>query len=225
MKTASESEIRQAIVEAYRELSRLGMNVASAGNVSVRFRDGMLITPTGCTAETLKASSIVPTGFDGESRGRLKPSSEWMMHAEVYGRVPEAKAIVHSHADHCVALAALRRPIPAFHYMVQAFGGEVPCVPYHPFGSAELGAAAGTALEKRTACLLANHGMLARGATLKAAFDAGVLLEALARQYVLAISAGNPVVLGEAEMSDVAERFAHYGRQPRPPARLRWQVP
>lgn len=225
MKIASESEVRQAIVEVYREICRLGMNIASAGNVSVRFRDGMLITPTGCTAETLRTSSVVATGFDGESRGRLKPSSEWAMHAEVYRRVPEAKAVVHAHADYCVALAALRKPIPAFHYMVQAFGGEVPCVAYHRFGSAALGAAAGMALERRTACLLANHGMLARGATLKAAFDTAVLLETLARQYLLAIAAGSAVVLSEAEMSEVAERFADYGRQPGPPARLRWQVP
>jgi L-fuculose-phosphate aldolase len=223
---ASEWEVRHAIVEIYRELSRLGLNVAAAGNVSARFGRGMLITPTGCTAETLKPGDVVSTRFEGSSTGKLKPSSEWAMHAEVYVRVAAAGAIVHAHADHCVALSCLRQPIPAFHYMIHSFGGEdIPCVAYYPFGTRELGAAAGAALEDRTACLLANHGMLARGATLRAALDAAILLEALARQYGLALSAGTPTILTSQEMADVARRFADYGRQPRPRAKLRWQVP
>lgn len=225
---ASERDIRQAIVEVYRELARLGLNVASAGNVSVRYRAGMLITPTGCNAETLKPADIVATKPDGTSTAKLKPSSEWAMHAEVYARVPAAHAVVHTHADHCVALAALRKPVPAFHYMVHAFGGsDVPCVAYHPFGSPELGAAAAAALGERSGCLLANHGMLTRGATLRAALEGAVLLETLARQYVLALSAGKPMVLSARQMAEVARRFADYGRQPRARARtrLRWQVP
>jgi L-fuculose-phosphate aldolase len=223
---ASEWEVRNAVVGIYQELSRLGLNVAAAGNVSARFGPGMLITPTGCVAETLKPADLVSTRFEGTSAGKLKPSSEWAMHAEVYVRVAEAHAIVHAHADHCVALSCLRKPIPAFHYMVHAFGGaEIPCVDYHPFGTRELGAAAGAALEARSACLLANHGMLARGASLRAALDSAILLEALARQYVLALSVGTPTLLTGEEMADVARRFADYGRQPRPRAKLRWQVP
>ena len=226
MTAASEWEVRNAVVGIYQELSRLGLNVAAAGNVSARFGPGMLITPTGCVAETLKPADLVSTRFEGSSIGKLKPSSEWAMHAEVYVRVAAAHAIVHAHADHCVALSCLRKPIPAFHYMVHAFGGaEIPCVDYHPFGTRELGAAAGAALEARSACLLANHGMLARGASLRAALDAAILLEALARQYVLALSVGTPTLLTGEEMADVARRFADYGRQPRPRAKLRWQVP
>jgi L-fuculose-phosphate aldolase len=224
--TASEWDVRNAVVGIYQELSRLGLNVAAAGNVSARFGPGMLITPTGCVAETLKPGDLVATRFEGTSTGKLKPSSEWAMHAEVYGRVPTAHAIVHAHPDHSVALSCLRKPIPAFHYMVHAFGGEdIPCVPYYPFGTRELGAAAGAALEARSACLLANHGMLARGVTLRAALDSAILLEALARQYALALSIGTPTLLSSEEMADVARRFADYGRQPRPPAKLRWQVP
>lgn len=226
MTTASQYELRNAIVGVYQELSRLGLNVAATGNVSARSGNAMLITPTGCSAETLKPTDIVATGFDGTGTGKLKPSSEWAMHAEIYARVPAAHAVVHAHADHCVALSCTREPIPAFHYMVHAFGGEdVPCVAYHPFGTRELGAAAGAALAARSACLLANHGMLVRGATLRGALDSAILLETLARQYVLALSIGTPTLLTSEEMADVARRFADYGRQPRPRAKLRWQVP
>ncbi len=226
MKPATEAHIRRAIVEVYAELARRGMNFSSAGNVSVRCGEGMLITPTGCTEETLKASHIVATGFDGGHKGRHLPSSEWAMHAEVYKRVPATGAVIHTHADNCVALAALRKPIPAFHYMIHGFGGDdVPCIGYHAFGTPELARAAAAALESRTGCLLANHGMLTRGPTLRAAFEAAVRLETLARQYRLALSAGEPVLLTAPEMARVAERYIEYGRQPRPVAKLPWRVP
>jgi L-fuculose-phosphate aldolase len=164
--------------------------------------------------------------LDGSWDGPLKPSSEWAMHLAVYTRVPVANAVVHAHADNCVALACFRKPIPAFHYMVQGFGGrDIPCVDYFPFGSQELGEAAGAALVERTACLLANHGMLSRGATLAGAFDAAVKLETLARQYVTALSLGEPHVLTEAEMDIVATKYRSYGR-PQPFGRTpRWMVP
>ena len=226
MKIASEAAIRRAIVEVYAELARRGMNFSSAGNVSVRFGAGMLITPTGCTEETLKTAHIVATGFDGSHGGKYLPSSEWAMHAEIYQRVPATGAVIHTHADNCVALAALRKSIPAFHYMIHGFGGDdVPCVGYHAFGTRELARAAAAALEKRSGCLLANHGMLTRGGTLRAAFEAAIRLETLARQYRLALSAGDPVLLNEDEMARVVERYIEYGRQPRPLAKLPWRVP
>lgn len=225
-KETGEAAIRRAIVEVYGELARRQLIEGSAGNVSVRSGNGMLITPTGCDAQSLRAAHVVETSLEGESTGKLRPSSEWAMHAEVYRRVPGAHAVVHTHADHSTALACLRRPIPAFHYMVYGFGGnDVPLVDYLPFGSRELGAAAGAALESRSACLLANHGTLSRGATLKSALDATLRLETLARQYLLALSAGEPVLLGKPEMAEVARRYADYGRQPRAKVKARWMVP
>jgi L-fuculose-phosphate aldolase len=223
---AKELAIRRAIVEVYVELARLGMNAVSSGNVSVRFAGGMLITPTGCTAEGLRAADIVQTGFDGSSKAKLRPSSEWAMHAEIYQRVADANCVVHTHADNCVALSCLRRPLPAFHYMIQVFGGsDVPCVDYFPFGTHELGRAAGKALENRKACLMANHGMISRGATIRAAFDAAVLLETMCRQYLTASAVGDPLLLSAADMAIVARQFEDYGRQPRSPVKRRWSLP
>jgi L-fuculose-phosphate aldolase len=224
--TSKEQAIRRAIVEVYLELARLGMNAVSSGNVSVRFGKGMLITPTGCTAEGLRAADVVLTGFDGSSKAKLGPSSEWAMHAEIYQRVADANCVVHTHADNCVALSSLRKPLPAFHYMIQVFGGsDVPCVDYYPFGTRELGKAAGRALEFRKACLMANHGMIARGSTIRAAFDAAVLLETMCRQYLAALAVGIPVLLSAEDMAIVARQFEDYGRQPRSPAKRRWILP
>ena len=223
---SAESELRQAIVGIYAALARLGMNEGSSGNVSVRHGAGMLITPSGCTSDSLRPSHMVPTDFDGVARGRMRQSSEWAMHAAVYRKVPSAKAVIHTHADYCVAIAALRRKIPAFHYMVRYFGGDdVPCVGYATFGTKELGAAAGAALESSTACLLANHGMLVRGTTLREAYETARMLETLARQYWLTLCAGTPVLLNRKNMAEVAERFRGYRRQAGRAAKDPWAVP
>jgi L-fuculose-phosphate aldolase len=204
---APEAAARQSIVECYRELARRGLNAGAAGNVSVRFAEGMLITPTGVPAEELREGELVAAGLDGSHAGPLRPSSEWAMHAAVYRRLPAAGAVIHGHPDACVALSCLRRPIPAFHYMVGGFGGDdVPCTPHLTFGTIELGEAAGDALIHRTACLLGSHGMLARGATLGEAFEITIQLEVLARQYLLALSAGTPVHLTPAEIALVGAR-------------------
>ena len=223
---STEWKIRRAIVGVYGALAKLGMNEGSAGNVSVRHGLGMLITPSGCTSDSLRPAHLVATDFDGAARGRMRPSSEWAMHAAVYAAVPSAKAVIHSHADYCVAVACVRRKIPAFHYMVRYFGGDdVPLVDYATFGTKELGTAAGAALERHTACLLANHGMLARGTTLRAAYDTARMLETLARQYWLTLCAGSPVLLSRKNMAEVAERFRDYRRVAGRADRDPWAVP
>jgi L-fuculose-phosphate aldolase len=102
---------------------------------------------------------------------------------------------------------------------------EVPCVDYYPFGSQALADAAGKALVQRSACLLANHGMLARGTTLASAFETALKLEALARQYVLANAAGNPILLTDEEWILVQEQYRTYGKPQAWGRKPRWQVP
>ncbi|MGE0717640.1 MAG: class II aldolase/adducin family protein [Alphaproteobacteria bacterium] len=203
------------VVVAYRELADRGLNQGSAGNVSVRSGAGMLITPTGARAETLTAERIVPCALDGTWDGHWVPSSEWAMHAAVYARFPAAGAVVHTHSDACVALACLRRDLPAFHYMVAGFGGaDVRCAPYATFGTPALAEGAAAALEGRTACLLANHGMLCHGKDAAAAVATAVKLETLVRQYLMTLQSGDPVLLDAEEMARVAEKYRSYGRQP-----------
>lgn len=224
--TASETSIRAAIVEVNAELERLRMNVCSTGNISVRFDDHMLITPSGCRVGTLEPSHIVPTRFDGTWSGAFSPSSEWAMHAAVYQKQPRANAVVHCHADHCVALSVFRNPIPAFHYMVQGFGGrDIPCVDYFTFGSQELADAAGNALIDRTACLLANHGLLARGTSLLHALDAAQKLETLAKQYATALAMGTPTLLDDTEIETVLAKYKSYGKPQATAKQPRWLVP
>ena len=114
----------------------------------------------------------------------------------------------------CTTLAVARRPIPACHYMIAAFGGtDVRCAPYALFGTAELSAHTLAALEGRSACLLANHGMIACGATLDRAMWRAVELETIARQYWQALLIGGPVLLSDADVAEAAAKFGSYGLQ------------
>jgi len=207
---------RQAAVAAIRRLDALGMNRGSTGNLSLRSGAGMWITPTGMGADELRPQDLVWLGWDGTPRGDWRPSSEWHFHQAIYAARPDLQAIVHAHSVHATALACLRRPLPAFHYMVAVAGGDsVRCVPYHLFGTEALSLAVAQAMLDRDACLLANHGLVAAGTTLQRAMKVAQEIESLCETYLRALAVGEPVLLSADEMSAVIERFRRYGKAAR----------
>jgi L-fuculose-phosphate aldolase len=216
----TDAQARKDVVAAYREVGRRGLIVASSGNVSHRTRGGMIITPSGCSADTLDAGALVAMTLAGDVKGNAAPSSEWAMHAAIYLAYPAAHCVVHTHADACTALACLNEALPPFHYMVANFGGDdVRCAPYVTFGTPELARLAVAALTGRTACLLANHGMIVHATTGERALTAALVLETLCRQYLLARAAGAVRLLTAEEMQAAHQRYQTYG-QPRTAERL-----
>lgn len=206
---------RQAVIEACRAMNAQGLNQGTSGNVSLRDGDGFLVTPSGVPYDGMTPEQVVRMDPEGGFEGDWVPSSEWRMHRDIYRARPEAGAVVHVHSTHATALSCLRREVPAFHYMVAVAGGDsLRCADYATFGTQALSDAMLAALEGRTACLLANHGQIAFGPTLDRALWLAGEVEALCRQYAVARSLGDPVVLGETEMAEVLERFGSYGKQP-----------
>lgn len=212
----SELELRRAVIETAREMNRRGINVNKSGNVSARFGTGFLITPTGIPYGRLEPADVVFVDLaTGAAEGRRLPSSEWEMHAETYRVRPDAGAVAHCHSCFATALACQNMPIPAFHYMVAAAGGDsIEVAPYATFGTHALAVAAARALRKRNACLLEHHGSLALGATLEKALALLVEVENLARQYVTVRALGEPRIIPADEMARVVEKFRTYGVQP-----------
>jgi L-fuculose-phosphate aldolase len=208
--------LREAICETARQLTAAGLNLGSAGNIGARIEAGLLVTPTGLPAAKLAPQDIVTLGFDGvASPGQLRPTSEWRFHRDILAVRPEVQAVIHTHAPYATALACCRLEIPAFHYMVAIAGGPtIPCAPYAGFGTQALSEQLVTALEGRRACLMANHGMVVVGGDLAEAARLAAEVEHLARLYWLSLQAGGPVLLSNAEMQEVEERFVDYGRQP-----------
>lgn len=213
----TEAELRAEIVRVARAMDRAGHCPSKSGNVSARLggEGGLLITPSGLPYARTTPDDLVQLALDGTVRaGSRKPSSEWPFHAAIYAARPEVAAIVHNHAPRATALSCARRGLPAFHYTIALAGGpDVRCADYATFGSPELAANAVRALEGRKAVLLANHGVIAVGASLEGAFTIAAEVENLAGQYLDLLAAGlEPVVLDAAEMARVAAKFAGYGK-------------
>ena len=213
----SEKAARVALVEALREMNRLGINQGTSGNISVRQGDTMLISPSSTPYDTMKPEDVAAMPINGEYgawEGRLRPSSEWRFHLDIMRARPDAGAVVHCHPTFCTSLAIARKPIPAAHYMVAVFGGvDVRCAPYATFGTKELSEHAIEALRDRNACLLANHGMIVVGPSLTRAMWLAVELETLAKQYWHSLLIGGPVLLGEAEIAETMTRIGNYDLQ------------
>ena len=203
----NEMRLREQLVAHYKRVDALGLNEMSSGNLSVRLGDRMLISPNGATGDSIAVDTVVATSFDGNYQGERLPSSEWRMHAAIYQRYAEAQAVVHTHSDYCVAVASHVTRLPGFHYLVGVFGGDdVPCVPYSTFGRQQLADDASEALADRTACLLGNHGMIARGPNLQRAVNQAQRLEIMCRQYVLARQLGEPQRLTDADWEDFSKK-------------------
>ncbi len=203
------------LLAAARALDDAGFMPSKSGNLSQRTPRGFLITPSGLPYAQARVEDLVELAPDGTTLvGQRRPSSEWRLHTEIYAARPDAQAIVHTHSPHATALSCARRPIPALHYMVAMAGGDdIPCSGYATFGTPELAQACLAALTGRRACLLANHGVVAIGATLAGADALAREVENLARQYLLLLAAGvAPVLLDGPEMAAVAAQFRGYGR-------------
>lgn len=210
----TERLLRETVVRACRELLALRLTSGAAGNISVRFGAGMIISPSAAPYGDLEPDMLQHITLDGERVGGVaeqRPSTEWRLHAVLLRTRPEVGAVVHAHPPYATALACLRRPIPAFHYMVAAAGGaDIPCSAYATPGTAELASAAMAVLRSRDACLLANHGIVAAGASVERALALAITVETLAEQYCHALAVGEPVLLTAAEMADALHVVRKY---------------
>jgi L-fuculose-phosphate aldolase len=212
MPAMSDRAKRQSIIDACLRMNGLGINQGTSGNISLRHEDGMLITPTGTPYETMQPEQIVFMRLDGTVETNQRPSSEWRFHRDILKARPEVNAVVHAHPPYSTILAIMGMAIPAVHYMIACAGGDtIRCAPYATFGTEELSQHAVAALEDRSACLLAHHGMITVGPSLDRAMWLAVEVETLARQYHGCLQIGTPPLLPRAEIENVRGRMAGYG--------------
>lgn len=212
--SAAETKARKAVIATALAMSDTGLSPGRSGNVSCRWKDGMLITPSGMAYDKIKPADIVFVKGDGGTAARArKPSSEWRFHLSAYHARDDKNAVVHTHSLHATVLACAHKTIPAFHYMVAVAGGtEIPIVPYAPFGTAKLADYVAGGLSEHDACLMANHGQIAIGGTLDQALELAAEIETLSEQYYKVLTLGKPKVLTKTKMADVLKRFATYGQ-------------
>jgi L-fuculose-phosphate aldolase len=215
---ATDPAIERAMVRIGRAMHRAGFVAGTAGNLSVRLPDGLVLaTPSGLAKGRLAARDLIVVDGDGEVvRGRpgLAPTSEMPMHLEVYRRRPDVNAVVHAHPVHAVALSLTgdelqRSTIPE---AVATFG-SIAVTPYSPPSSRENADAITDAIGGHDVIVLARHGSLTVGATLEEAYRRLEVLEHTARILAVARSLGPVPSLTDAEVEDLLRRGRAYRRR------------
>lgn len=186
-----ETRARDKLVAIGKSLFDRGLTFGSTGNLSVRLGDGSwLMTPTNASLGALdpeRLSKLDPEGrhVDGDA-----PTKEAFLHVEMYRQRADARAVVHLHSTHSVAVSVLADVDPAdvlppitAYYVMRI--GTLPLVPYYPPGDMALAGAVSALASKHHAMLLANHGPVVAGTSLEVATYATEELEETARLFLL----------------------------------------
>ena len=206
--------VRSEIVKYSKMLNSKKLSALRSGNISVRFKDGFLITPSGTKYSSLKRTDIVFVSLKGNfDKKKGIPSSEWKFHQDIYRNKKDAKAIVHAHSTNAIAVASHNKGIPSFHYMVAMAGGhDIKCAKYATYGTRELSKNILNALKGRKACLIANHGQIAFEEDLPKAFELAEEVENISLQYITSLKLGKPKILSVKEMNKVLSKAKNYKR-------------
>jgi L-fuculose-phosphate aldolase len=206
-------QLREDLVAVMQRMEATGLNRGTTGNASVRAGDVLLITPTSIPADELTPEAIVELDAQGRPVDPARrPSSEWQMHLGIYMRRPDAQAVVHCHSRFASILACCGRAIPSLHYMVGVSGrSTIPVAPYACFGSPELAEKVIETLDGGLACLMANHGQIAIGNSLRRAFAVALEVEEQSAIYWGSLAIGGPTLLSDEQMTEVFAKSKNYG--------------
>ena len=207
--------LRAEVIKYAKMLNTKKLSALRSGNISARYKDGFLITPSGTKYSSLKNKDIVFVTLKGKfDKKKGIPSSEWRFHQDIYLNKKEAKAIVHAHSNYATAISTHGKKIPAFHYMVAMAGGnDIKCAKYATYGTRELSRNIIKALKQRKACLIGNHGQIAFSENLSKAFELAEEVENLSNQYIKALKIGKPKILSLKEMNKVLSKSKNYKRE------------
>ena len=212
-------ELRQSVADLHSELTRYGLVIWTAGNVSARVpgHDLMVIKPSGVAYDDLRAANMVVTDLFGTLvEGDYAPSSDTAAHAYVYRHMPEVGGIVHTHSTYATAWAAAGKPIPCvLTMMADEFGGDVPIGPFALIGDDSIGRGIVNTLagSHSDAVLMAGHGPFTIGKDAQAAVKAAVMVEDVARTVHLAFQAGTPKRIASQDVDSLYARYQNvYGQ-------------
>jgi L-fuculose-phosphate aldolase len=206
--------LRTEVIKYAKMLNSKKLSALRSGNISARFKNCFLITPSGTKYSSLRNKDIIFVSLNGEfDKKKGIPSSEWRFHQDIYIKKKDAKAIVHAHSNCATAISAHKKKIPAFHYMVTMAGGnDIKCAKYATYGTRDLSRNILKALQNRSACLISNHGQIAFSENLSKAFELAEEVENLSNQYIKALKIGKPKILSLKEMNKVLSKAKNYKR-------------
>lgn len=212
--------LRAEVCALHAELTRYGLVVWTAGNVSARVpdRDLMVIKPSGVSYDDLTPGNMVVCDLQGRVvEGDHAPSSDTEAQAYVYRHRPDVGGVVHTHSPYAVAWAARGEAIPVVTTMcADEFGGDIPVGPFAIIGDDSIGRGIVETLHgsRSPAVLMQNHGVFTIGPTPRAAVKAAVMCEDVARSVHLARQLGEPIRVPDADVARLHDRYQNvYGQR------------
>lgn len=208
----SESGIREEVCRFARSLFERGLTPGSSGNISVKLDDGgWLVTPTNASLGFLDPARLSRLDAGGRLLSGDAPTKEVPLHNALYQTLGAARAVVHLHSTHSVALSMLpeidpRAALPPMtaYYVMRC--GATALVPYYRPGDPAVADAIKGLAGRYSSVLLANHGPVVSGDTLEAAVFAIEELEETARLYLL-LRGLNPRYLSPQQIADLSKAF------------------
>ncbi|AGO60236.1 MULTISPECIES: class II aldolase/adducin family protein [Ferroplasma] len=210
------SEEREIVLNACREMVSSNLTVGSWGNISLRAKDGnIVITPSGTNYNKSNAEDMVITDIDGKViDGKLKPSSERLMHYEIYKNRADVMAIVHTHSIYSSVLAVTGDGIPPVtEDTAMLLGNRVNVSRYALTGTMELARYVVEGLELNNATIMKNHGAVSVGTDMERAIIASQVLEKSARIFVTAKMIGEVNILPPEDVKKLREMSEGYLNQ------------
>jgi L-fuculose-phosphate aldolase len=208
------------LIATYRRMRDERLIAGTAGNVSTRHGDMMLITPSSIAVDAITTDDIASLDLSADEKPRrgssgARPSSEWMLHRSIYRRT-NARAVVHTHSTAAVVVSTLVDELPPIHYYISRFGDSVPVAPYATFGTLELAELVGDAAESSTGVLMQNHGAVVHARSLDVAFERAATLEWLCEVWLRATMVGQPSMVTPAQLDEVRALAARLARDEEP---------
>lgn len=187
---SEENRQRDAIAGFGESLFQRGLTAGSSGNLSVRIADGWLVTPTNASLGALDPAQLSKLGPDGAHVSGAPPSKEAVLHRAIYAERPQANAVVHLHSTYSAAVSCLcgldaRSCLPPLTPYFVMKVGQLPLVPYHRPGDANLAQVIRQHARRHSSVLLANHGPVVSAGSLESAIHAAEELEETAKLFLL----------------------------------------
>jgi L-fuculose-phosphate aldolase len=204
------------LIAAYQRMRDERLIAGTAGNVSTRQGDVMLITPSAIAADAITVDDIASVDVSTDEKPQrgpsgARPSSEWMLHRSIYRRTG-ATAVVHTHSIAAAAVSTLVDELPPIHYYIARFGDSVPVAPYATFGTLELAELVGAAAESSTGVLMRNHGAVVYAHSLDTALERAATLEWLCEVWLRATTVGRPSIVTPAQLAEMRAHAARLAR-------------
>lgn len=182
-----EQLLREKLVEYGKKLVKSGLVQGTWGNLSIRLDDQyMLVTPSGLDYMRLTPADMVKVNINTlKYEGKLKPTSEKGLHAEIYKRRSDVGAVIHTHSKYCSVFAAAEMPMPVTNEAMQeVFGAEIPLAGYGLPGTKKLMKNTADALGENAGCIMSHHGMVACGENIEKAYENCVNMETCGKEYL-----------------------------------------